>query len=230
MRKILSALFVVVVCQFSNQANAQQNQTTSKFRIALNGGYSYRLGKVADNVPASLKQYIRGLKSGYHFGADVHYFFAEWGVGVSYNAFKSSNEIGNVTTPTANGTTISGTLKDNITISFIGPSLGGRHISRNGKHVLVGDIALGYLSYEDEASLSGNYRTYGATLGSNLGFAYDYQVAKNIYIGAKLGFVTGTIKKMKYTSGTTETTLTFNDGEAESLGHVDISAGIKFNL
>ena len=64
------------------------------FRIAINGGYSYQTAKVAESVPSDFKDYIRELKSGYHFGGDLTYYFTEpLGFGVKYYLFKSSNSI-----------------------------------------------------------------------------------------------------------------------------------------
>src|SRR5438552_2699930 len=40
-----------------------------KFRIGAYGGWSYETASVSDNVPAEFKQYVKDLKSGYHFGA-----------------------------------------------------------------------------------------------------------------------------------------------------------------
>ena len=61
------------------------------FRLAVNGGYSYQTAKVAENVPSDFKDYIKELKSGYHFGGDLTYYFTEpLGFGIKYYLFKSS--------------------------------------------------------------------------------------------------------------------------------------------
>ena len=56
-----------------------------RFRIAINGGYSYQTARVAENVPSDFKDYVKELKSGYHFGCDLIYYFSEpLGFGFKY--------------------------------------------------------------------------------------------------------------------------------------------------
>lgn len=46
MKRTCLAVFALLIAGFS--LKAQQSTNTTKFRIALNGGYTYRLAKVAD--------------------------------------------------------------------------------------------------------------------------------------------------------------------------------------
>ena len=53
-----------------------------QFRLALNGGYSYITVKLAESIPQDFKQYSKELKSGYHLGGDLTFYFSEMlGVG-----------------------------------------------------------------------------------------------------------------------------------------------------
>ena len=62
------------------------------WRLAVNGGWSYRLAPIADGFTSVEKEYLKGLKSGFAFSCDATYFFGEmFGVGMKYDLFKSSN-------------------------------------------------------------------------------------------------------------------------------------------
>lgn len=230
MKKNLLILFAFAMMASLN-LKAQENSThQTKFRIALNGGYSYRLAKVADNTPSDLKEYVKGLKSGYNLGLDAHYFISSWGFGATYNMFNASNSIANVQVIYLNGNTASGNLRDDVTIQFIGPSIANRYITASQKHIFVSALAIGYVNYKDDVTFAGQNKITGSTLGGGFDFAYDYQIAKKIYIGAKLAFVGGVIKKITYTVDDVTTTKELEKDKYENLSRLDISAGIKFNL
>lgn len=52
------------------------------FRIAINGGFTYRLAPIANNLSYEMKQYLRKLKIGYHYGTDVSFSLASIWVAV----------------------------------------------------------------------------------------------------------------------------------------------------
>ena len=69
-------------------------QKYNHFRIAVNGGWSYRVAKIAGNNDPEIQKYQKDLKSGYNLGIDATYFISEpIGIGFKYNNFKSKNEI-----------------------------------------------------------------------------------------------------------------------------------------
>ena len=60
-------------------------QSNQHLRIGINGGYSYRTAKIAESVPDEFKEYVKGLKSGYHLDGDFTYYFSDkFGVGLKY--------------------------------------------------------------------------------------------------------------------------------------------------
>ncbi len=99
-------------------------KTINIFRVALNAGYSYQIGKIADGVPADFKDYIKHLKSGYHFGGDLSYYFNEsLGFGLKYYLFKASNSMNNIYLEDIEGNRTYGKMSDDLTITFFWPNL-----------------------------------------------------------------------------------------------------------
>lgn len=221
---------IAVLLLMAYGLKAQEINNLSKIRLAVNGGYSYRMAKVGEGIPSFLHNYVQGLKSGYHIGFDGHYFFSTWGVGLSYSLFNASNSIANVQATDVNGNVKSGTMQDDITIQFVGPSAASRYISASHKHVFVSAFALGYLSYQDKLSFAGQSKITGSTLGGSLDVGYDYQIAKQFYVGAKIAFMGGVIKKIDYTvDGVTKSKELAKD-EYENLGRLDVSLGLRLCL
>ncbi len=110
-----------------------------KYRINIFNGFSYRVAKIASNEPLEIREYLSELKSGYHFGADVGYFFSEnIGAGIKYSNFNSKNERNNLRLENQQtGQVIVGKLADNITIQLFAPTFFGRFYSLNKKTIFL---------------------------------------------------------------------------------------------
>ena len=117
----------------------KNSYTGPKYRIALNGGLSYLTAKTSSSVPDALRDHAKQLKSGYNWGANLHFLTSEYfGFGLKYNTFYSSNvENKNLTLP---GNTVLYGIKDVNYIHFIGPSVLFKFVSSNGKNAWVSSI------------------------------------------------------------------------------------------
>ncbi|MEO6819540.1 MAG: hypothetical protein ABI266_08680 [Ginsengibacter sp.] len=200
------------------------------FRIAFNGGYSYQTAKVADGVPSDFRDYVKGLKSGYHFGSDITYYFTEQlGLGIKYNVFKTSNKLDSIYLA---GDIINNTfskLSDDLTITFIGPAFSTRIINQNKRNAFLMDLSLGYMGYSNNKVLDENYKMTGSTMGMALDFGYDIGLSKNLSLGFQVSFITGTLFKYNWNDGTTMQTIKLEKGEYESLNRIDFSVGLRFS-
>jgi len=114
--------------------------TGPKYRIALNGGLSYQTAKTSSSVPDALRDHAKQLKSGYNWGADIHFLTSEnLGFGLKYNTFYSSNVENNVNLTLPDNTVLYG-IKDVNYIHFIGPSVLFKIVSSNGKNAWVSSV------------------------------------------------------------------------------------------
>lgn len=200
------------------------------FRIAINGGYSYQTGKVAENVPSDFKNYIKGLKSGYHFGGDITYYFSEpLGLGVKYYLFKTSNRLDNIYLEDGGGNRTYGTMSDDLSITFIGPSFSTRMLNYNKSNAFLLSVSLGYMGYSNNETLIDKYKMTGSTMGLTFDAGYDIGLSKKLSLGFQLSFITGTLFQYKLNDGTTTQTIKLEKGEYESLNRIDFSIGLRFS-
>lgn len=205
-------------------------QNYQHFRLAVNGGYSYQTAKVAESVPSDFKDYIRALKSGYHLGGDITYFFTEpLGFGVKYHLFKSSNSMDNIYIEESDGHRTYGKMSDDVTISFLGPSFSTRVLSYDKRNSFLMNIALGYMQYANDKVVIDKYKMTGSTVGLSFDFGYDIGLTKNLSLGLQLSFLTGTLFKYDLNDGTTTETIKLDQGEYESLNRIDLSVGLRFS-
>jgi hypothetical protein len=198
-----------------------------RFRVAVDGGWGYRTGRLSNNIPADFRAYANKLKSGFHYALDVSYFFTEhMGVGLKYDALLSRNKMNGVfyvDNPSRHGV-----MSDNIAIRFIGPIFYTRLLNRSKKNCLLAHCGIGYLAYRDNVVLlSDDYILKGNTVGVSVGVGYDIGITKNFALGFQLSLLTGTVTK--YTISGKTSGRTTQPEEGENLSHINLSIGLRFN-
>lgn len=200
------------------------------FRIAINGGYSYQTAKVAESVPTDFKDYIRELKSGYHFGGDLTYYFTEpLGFGFKYYLFKSSNSLDNIYLEDTDGNRTYGKMSDDLTISFIGPTFSTRLLSHDKKNAFLMNLSFGYMGYSNDKVIIDKYKMTGSTMGLSFDIGYDIGLSENLSLGFQISFLTGTLFEYDWNDGTKTETIKLEKGEYESLNRIDFSVGLRFS-
>ena len=199
------------------------------FRFALNGGFSYRTARVSEAIPSDFRDYTGKLKSGYHFGGDLTYYFTETlGFGFKYYLFKSSNSMDNIYLEDIDGNRIYGKMSDDLTISFIGPTFSTRLLNHNKKNAFLSNVSLGYMGYSNDKVLIDKYKLNGSTLGLSLDISYDIGLSDNLSLGFQISYLKGTLLKYKLNHGSTTETIDLDEGEYESLNRIDFSVGLRF--
>lgn len=202
---------------------------TDRFRFAVHGGFSYTLASVADDVPSDFKDYVRQMKTGYHFGADATYFITEsYGLGLKYSLFKSKNSLDNIYAVGPNGQTRYGIMSDNLSISFFGPSLVNRSSNHDRSRTFIAGLAIGYMSYLDKKVIIDPFTVTGSTLGLSFEGGYDIKLKGNSGIGFQISYISGLLSEFIIDDGKTKETMKFPKGQFESLHRIDFSIGYRF--
>lgn len=206
------------------------NEIYPHFRVAINGGFSYRTAKLADDIPSDFENYMKELKYGYHYGLDLSYYFSEQlGIGIKYSIYKSKNEIDNISVTRPDGSTQYGKMSDNISINFIGPFISTRLLNANKKNGLLMNLGIGYLGYKDYTVLVTDYTIKGSTLGLCWDIGYDIGISKNLAIGFQLSYMIGTLTQYDISDETTTKTVKLKNDNRESLSRIDLSIGLRLN-
>ena len=202
-----------------------------RFRVAINGGWSYRTAKIADNIPIEYDTYMRKIKSGYHYGGEVSYFFSEpIGVGFKYYVSRSGNEMDNVSVINPKGETVYGKMSDDISICFVGSFFSTRLLNASKRNCFITNLGIGYLGYKDDCVLVNNYTIKGSTLGLCWDLGYDIGMTKNLALGFQLSYIIGTLTQYEVSDGNTTENIELDEGYYESLSHIDLSVGLRFNI
>lgn len=193
-----------------------------RFRLAVNGGLSYRLSKIPSGLSRDLEEYIRGLKSGYSFGADATYYWSKGGgIGVKYDVFRSKNEFEYLA---GQGVEFS----DDITIRYIGPYYSSRILGANKVNNFFSNVGLGYVGYKDDAYIGTDVTLTGGTVGLLVDIGYDIGLSKSLAMGFQISFIGGTLTQYKISDGFNTETVELDEEEYEGLARINLSVGLRF--
>lgn len=214
-------------------AQTYHHHFTSKWEVSVQGGWSYRLARISPSTPVGFQEYAEALRSGYNLGAGVsRYYWKDFmGIGIQYSRFGTMGSLRNVNAMhLVTGHTVSGTIKDNIDIQFMGPTFNVRH-AFGKRYSVSGYVGIGYISYTDRASLGNMKLTLkgnhiGQAIGANINLALGNKTS--LYVGSSL--VAGTISQMKITQAGQKTTVKLEDDDRESLRHLNTSLGVRWHL
>lgn len=205
-------------------------QDYKHFRISLNAGFSYQTAKIHQSVPSEFRNYVNDLKSAYHFGFDLSYFFSEYvGFGLKYSMFQSSNSMDNIYIEDSTGFREYGKMSDDIKISFFGPMISTRLLSYNSKNALIISLALGYMNYQNDKILVNKYIMSGNTFGLSIGIGYDIGLSEDLSLGFEISAISGTLFEYKWNDGKSTEIVKLKNGEYESLSRIDFSIGLRFS-
>lgn len=205
-------------------------QNFPHLRLGVSGGFSYITAKVGESVPTDFVDYIKELKSGKNFGGDLTYYFAEqFGFGMKYYLFKSSNSIDNIYVDDNEGNRRYGKMSDKITTSFIGPAFSIRLFNRDKSNAFLMNLSIGYMGYSNNKVIIDNYKMTANTFGSSLDIGYDLGLTENLSLAFQISLLAGTLIEYEWEDGTSKETIKLEKGDYESLNRVDLSIGLRFN-
>ncbi|MCW3465871.1 hypothetical protein [Chitinophaga nivalis] len=217
------------------QAAAQTSRTTTAtdiphFRLAVTGGYGYRLGKISPQLTGEARDYMKKMKSGFNISADALYYFNETlGTGIKYSRFQSSQSAA-LLVNTAVGPARQ-IVKDNIAINFIAATFAARIFNPKKTNSFHLNISLGYLGFRDDGAVSAQkVQLTGGTVGLGWDMGYDIRIARKLSAGAQLSLITGKLNSYTRYDGYSRVKVTLKDDEKENLSHLNLSAGLRLNL
>lgn len=202
----------------------------SRFRIGLLGGWSYLTGKIPETYDPAIEQYFRKLKSGSHYGGDFDFFISELiGVGLRYRAFRTIQRLDNVIFFNLEEPgMVTGLLKNDIRVQFIGPTVLAHVASANQKVHFHSGIGVGYVNYQNNAVLVEDVKFSGESFGLSFEMGVDFKLDKNLAIGIAASSLAATLSAIEQQQEGTHTTFALSGENRENLSRVDVSLSLKW--
>ena len=200
-----------------------------RFRVAVSVGWSYRTARLSPDINPEFTEYFRQLKTGIHYDVGLTYYFKEqWGLGLKYNEFLSSNEMNNVYY--TERPTVSGKMSDNIRIKFIGPIYSSRIYNPVNNHCFLIDAGIGYVDYrQNKYVISTPISFKGGTAGAYWSIGYDVGLSDSFALGFQLTLLTGVLTQYTVFDGTSTYTEKLDKDKYENLSRIELSIGLRLN-
>jgi competence protein ComGC len=204
-----------------------------RLRIAIDGGWQYRIAKMASGMDPLWSEHYTKMRSGFHYDFQIACFFAEnHGIEAMFTQHFFDNKLGQVyLTDELGNVMASGVLKEKITFNYVGLNYISRFYNSKKKNCFLMTIGMGYLGYIDKLFL--NDQEFGkitaSTVGFNLGIGYDIGISKYFSLGFKVSLMGGAFSNYKETIGGTTTDVSMPEKTSEGLGTINLSVGLRFN-
>ena len=202
-----------------------------RLRIAIHGGYGYRLGELPQGISEDELQYLKKMKRGPWVGGDVSWFFtSQIGAGLrASNMRVKASAYGTATYE--DGSQKSGLISSQADIFFIGPQFTTRLISKSGRGYMIMNASMGYARIsETERVIDETVKLTGGTLGYAFDLGYDFRVAPGLWLGVQGSMVSGSVGAVKIKNGSVNETRVLEQDQRESLLQLSLSGGIRFNF
>jgi opacity protein-like surface antigen len=193
----VSAISPVTAQQASSYETEDQPFSSYKdFRVAVGGGYAYRLGKIEETSNPEIDDMNKKLRNGYVIDAEAQYFFREsWGVGLNANLCTASTSGSGFTLPGLDQTIDS--YDETQRCLYVGPAFAAR--SESDRFLLVTSIGIGPLVFMDDITIDGVEMSGNkTTVGINAGFSGEYKMNNRMGLGLKLSYTMGTINSINF--------------------------------
>ena len=183
------------------ERNAAVLPAGNKWMFTAGVGGSYLVDAFPARATYVPENYVRGLRAGFQAGAALHFFLAEHvAIGVTYSASFGARNRTNVTLLAPNGSSVSGTMADDIRLKWAGLNVLLR--SDRSDHVRFnGSLGVGPLFYRNYATLIDEYVSRGTSFAFRLTFGADYRLTDALSIGAELGYLRGMLTETSMKKG-----------------------------
>lgn len=169
--------------------------------LAISGsiGVEFRTDRLSDQLTPDQKEHLKRLNRGMNLNLDINYIFKSGqGLGLVFDKYDAQSQ-DNVMLE-YQGVQESGLLTTNVSMVFYSLVYSLRSVSLNQKHTILTQIGFGPVFYEYEDHFNNLHeRMTGNTLGMLCTFAYGYSITKELSLGGKLSYCTGTLTSINHT-------------------------------
>lgn len=198
------------------------------FYLSAEGGWSWRISRIDENLNSFQREYLSDLMSGYHYGVSaIYYLNRGLGIGFLYDKHISKNSV-QASAIDSTGKTLYGELRDDISISLIAATVDFRTFSKSGKNSFHFKLGLGYCGYKDV----GGFIKYGKIESSSFAMTYDFSynifLADHWYFAPSLAYRIGTLTSYDITVDNITRHVRLSSNNYEGLTRVDLSFGLRY--
>ncbi|WP_282053396.1 hypothetical protein [Maribacter luteus] len=194
------------------------------FQLVALAGYGQRLAKIPDGFDSDVNDYLKSLRRGLVLSVEGNYYFNDtWGTGLKYSFFSSNKDF--------SSSGFGPFIRDEIQIHYVAPQVLVRTVSKNGKHMFISALGIGYTVYNDdvfadqqEINLTGNSIAFNTDIG------YEFQFNDYAAFVIRVGLTSGSLNKLTSKGENGSQTIELEGDDRESLTRLDFMGGFRIKL
>lgn len=161
---------------FSGGNSIQELRGYPYFRVSASFGVGRLIGKIPKTDPDWLKSHQRQLRYGPFFAVEAHLMAGErLGIGVQYAEMRYGATTNDAPFLASDLTTSTGLLRNDIRVTFIGPSVAYFERSGSGRWIGVVSATVGAMTFKDDAIYAGSVHLSGETYGLRIATGVEYK-------------------------------------------------------
>lgn len=191
-----------------------------KFRLGVDGGFSYRIAPISQDLPEELYKYKKDLRSGKYIGTDFTYLLSPMiGIGVKYSLFSTDH---NSDKQKIDDRVIF--RSDNLNIHYVGPFFTIRSIVKKNKMYANFDFSVGYTVYVNSITYDNKS---DLITEENFGFSSsigtDFMVSNNLSLGWNF-----TVSAASFADTNRSEKIKLVDKENENLSRIGFGLRVRY--
>lgn len=209
----------------------KKNKHINSQRIFIQAGPSYVSAKTVKKDIDYLDKQEKELRTGYHYSFGYNYYTKkDIGLGARYINFRSSYSASNVAIVNDTGVVQYGKLSSDITVQFIGLSLGGKISANNKKILFNSNISVGYANYKNNAvelkasTIKSNLMAYTIDLG------VDYQLHNKLWVGLSASVFASRITHLEISNSNGTFSGPLGKNNYVNISRVELGLGFRYMI
>lgn len=181
--------------------------------------------------PQALKAHVARLRHGYNLGADFAFFPKRFvGFGLIYRHYRAFSSTDNVyVVNNFTGQVGFGTIKDDISVHFVGPSFNSRFHTRNRKAIFNIDVALGLVDYTNNALIVEPLKITTITYGLHYAVGVDIAASRDFTLGLGVALAMAPISYYDYDYGVRKQTINLGSKSQETFSRLEVSVIVRWH-
>ncbi|MDL2297109.1 hypothetical protein LJC68_06500 [Bacteroidales bacterium OttesenSCG-928-B11] len=229
MHNVKECVFNAYQLPVKNTETQIKQKKAQRFRLALDVGYGYHLGRVLPGLTADMQKYVKKLKSGLQMeGAFAYYLTEHIGVGLKGDFFGSQNRASIHLSYDPDDLPLFVDMIDKLSVTFVGVTLSSRSLNARKRNPFFASVAIGCIWYLNQKTLVYNYKMKGRTFGAGIDIGYDFTLNDYFALGIQGSFTWGLLRGYTLSDGTNSKLITLESGNYEDLSRIDLTVGLRF--
>lgn len=164
-------------------------------------GWTYRVGRIADDLDPATRGHIEGLRSGSQYSFALNYLIGKhFGIGLRITKSMWSNASTDIPFTLEVDSTILAYVETDLSIATVGPAFVWRPTNPSDKTIFTLAISSGTSFYREKDRVDDvPLKVSGESAYLSAVTALDFRLTGNFVVGGSVGFTIGSIRELKYT-------------------------------